>query len=84
MTFARSSGVVIAVSAGNADATSSNFTTRELGTGAVSVRTQRNNIAPLLCPAESSQFATPGSLEEMTTRRIPSESMTAWCPLRLD
>jgi hypothetical protein len=77
MTLARSSAVVIVVSAGNAAKTSSTRTTREVGTGAVFVRTQRNRIAPLLWPAVSSQFATPGSVAETTARKIPSESMIA-------
>src|SRR5262249_36765896 len=58
---ARSAALTKAVSAGNADTTSSNLTTRAVGVGAVSVRTQRKIIAPLLCPAVSSQFAMPGS-----------------------
>jgi hypothetical protein len=77
MILARSSGVVVVVSAGNADRTSSTFTTRVFGTGAFSVRTQRNSIAPLLCPAVSSQLATPGSVAQMTARKIPSASMIA-------
>ena len=63
--------MTVLVSAGNADAMSSNFTTRAVGVGAVSVRTQRRIIAPLLCPAVSSQFATPGSRALMTTRSDP-------------
>jgi hypothetical protein len=48
MTRARSSGVVIVVSGGTAERTSPTFTTRARGTGAVSVRTHRKSIAPLL------------------------------------
>lgn len=77
MTCARSADVVIVVSAGSAATTSSTFTTRVSGTGAVFVRTQRKSIAPLLWPAVSSQFATPGSVAEMTARKTPSGSMTA-------
>ncbi len=42
---ARSSGVTYFVAAGRAADTSSNFTSRVVGTGAVSVRTQRKIIA---------------------------------------
>jgi hypothetical protein len=69
-------GVIFAVSVGNADAISSNGTTRALGVGAVVVRTQRRIIAPLLKPPVSSQFGTPGSRPHNTTRTNPSESQT--------
>ena len=58
---ARSSAVTCAVSEGNSARISSNGTTRVVGIGAVSVRTQRRMIGPLLWPAVSSQFAIPGS-----------------------
>ena len=48
------------------------------------VRTQRRSIAPLLWPAVSSQFATPGSRSHSTTRTKPSESTATWWPFRLD
>src|ERR1700678_2468891 len=83
-TDARWSAVVLAVSAGSAEETSSNATTLLLGVGAVLVRTQRRIIAPLLKPAVSSQLATPGSRPLNTTRTRPSESTTAWCAFRLD
>ena len=40
--------------------TSENLISRVVGTGAVSVRTQRRMMGPALCPAVSSQLATPG------------------------
>ena len=64
----RSSGVTRRVPAGTDCATSENVTTRVVGTGAVSVRTQRRMIGPALWPAVSSQLATPGSSWAMTVR----------------
>src|SRR6185312_2203449 len=77
-TAARSSALTRLVSAGNAEAMSSKAMRRASGTGAVSVRTQRRIIAPLLKPAVSSQLATPGSRLHSTTRTTPSASTAAW------
>ena len=79
----RSSGVTRRVPAGSEAATSENGTTLVVGIGAVSVRTQRRMTGPALCPAVSSQLATPGSPWAMTARTMPSSSTSAWCPLRL-
>ena len=79
----RSSGVTRRVAAGTDCAMSENGTRRVVGTGAVSVRTQRRMIGPALWPAVSSQLATPGSSWAITARRTPSSSTAAWCPLRL-
>ena len=57
----RSSGVTRRVPAGSEAETSENGITRVVGTGAVSVRTQRKMTGPALCPAVSSQLAIPGS-----------------------
>jgi hypothetical protein len=69
--------VAVAVSGGSAASTSPTGTTRVVGVGAVLVRTQRRMIGPLLCPAVSSQLATPGSSAHSTTRTRPSESTAA-------
>jgi len=60
-----------------------NATLRTVGIGLALQSVWRPWIAPLGHPAVSSQFGTPGSLAETTTRRTPSRTTHACEPWRL-
>src|SRR5438094_9410201 len=75
--------VTLTVSSGSSLSMSASFTFCADGIGVELHSVHRPWITPVAYPALSSQFCTPGSLAETTTRSLPSELTSHCAPFRL-